>query len=119
MLVRGSRFAARNGLRVYNREGHQLNAWRFWFEGVNDDPAESLGYNMVITHYGKATGTRRETWYTNDQPDDDGASGEDDGAGEGGPDPPPPVSAEGGALPSEGADGVDERAESRRSEHNP
>ena len=133
MLVRGSRFAARNGLRVYNREGHQLNAWRFWFEGVNDDPAESLGYNMVITHYGKATGTRRETWYTNDQPDEasgeddeasgeddggsgeaDGASGEDDRPGEGGPDPPSPVRAEGGALPSEGADGVDERAESRR-----
>ena len=73
------RFAAKNHLSVYNREGHELKKWRFWFEGDIDEPVHK--YNMVITHYGKSTGTRRETWYTNDKPDDSNDDTEQDDSG--------------------------------------
>ena len=64
---------------MYNREGHELKKWRFWFEGDIDEPVHK--YNMVITHYGKATGTRRETWYTNDKPHDSNDDTEQDDSG--------------------------------------
>ena len=65
------RFAAVHAGRVYNREGHELKRWKSWRvnaadgddgEKVRATGVKDIEYSMVITHFGKSTGTRNTVW---------------------------------------------------------
>ena len=65
------RFAAVYNGRVYNREGHELKRWKSWrvntADGDEEEKVRATGvkdieYSMVITHFGKSTGTGNTVW---------------------------------------------------------